>query len=111
MNLGSKGKKRVVLPSRPDLPTLDQILEDLNKAAPDDPVFSILEETGQGESTQMLIVYENTDTRVVLHCPQASRTFELWTCLLTFTCLSAPQTRPLLQTARWSAASSSVVGI
>ncbi|XP_037530371.1 UPF0449 protein C19orf25 homolog [Nematolebias whitei] len=50
MNFGSKGKKRVVLPSRPDLPTLDQILEDLNKAAPDDPVFSILEETGQDSS-------------------------------------------------------------
>uniref|UniRef100_A0A3Q3BI12 Si:ch73-238c9.1 n=1 Tax=Kryptolebias marmoratus TaxID=37003 RepID=A0A3Q3BI12_KRYMA len=40
MNLGSKGKKRVVLPSRPELPAVDLILEDLSKAAPDDPVFS-----------------------------------------------------------------------
>lgn len=78
MNLGSKGKKRAVLPSRPDIPTLDQILEDLNKAAPDDPVFSILEETGQGESTQMLIFYESTDAWVALRCPQASRTLVCW---------------------------------
>ncbi|XP_017289777.1 UPF0449 protein C19orf25 homolog [Kryptolebias marmoratus] len=51
MNLGSKGKKRVVLPSRPELPAVDLILEDLSKAAPDDPVFSILEETGQESSS------------------------------------------------------------
>uniref|UniRef100_A0A3B4VER5 Si:ch73-238c9.1 n=1 Tax=Seriola dumerili TaxID=41447 RepID=A0A3B4VER5_SERDU len=53
MNIGSKNKKRVVLPSRPDPPTVDQILEDINRAAPNDPVFSILEQTGQGESTQI----------------------------------------------------------
>nr|XP_046246931.1 UPF0449 protein C19orf25 homolog [Scatophagus argus] len=47
MNIGSKNKKRVVLPSRPNPPTVDQILEDINKAAPNDPVFSILEQTGQ----------------------------------------------------------------
>lgn len=52
MNIGSKNKKRVVLPSRPEPPTVDQILEDINRAAPNDPVFSILEQTGQGESTQ-----------------------------------------------------------
>ncbi|XP_013867693.1 UPF0449 protein C19orf25 homolog [Austrofundulus limnaeus] len=51
MNLGSKSKKRVVLPSRPELPAVDQILEDLSKAAPDDPVFSILEETGHESSS------------------------------------------------------------
>uniref|UniRef100_A0A3P9MUB6 Si:ch73-238c9.1 n=1 Tax=Poecilia reticulata TaxID=8081 RepID=A0A3P9MUB6_POERE len=45
MNIGSKTKKRVVLPSRPELPTVGQLLEDINKAAPDDPVFSILEKT------------------------------------------------------------------
>ncbi|XP_038555338.1 UPF0449 protein C19orf25 homolog [Micropterus salmoides] len=50
MNIGSKSKKRVVLPSRPEPPTVDQILEDLTKAAPNDPVFSILEKTGQGSS-------------------------------------------------------------
>lgn len=47
MNLGSKNKKRVVLPSRPEPPTVDQILEDINRATPSDPVFSILEKTGQ----------------------------------------------------------------
>lgn len=52
MNIGSKNKKRVVLPSRPEPPSVDQILEDINRAAPNDPVFSILEQTGQGESTQ-----------------------------------------------------------
>uniref|UniRef100_A0A8D3B3B4 Uncharacterized protein n=1 Tax=Scophthalmus maximus TaxID=52904 RepID=A0A8D3B3B4_SCOMX len=50
MNIVSKSKKRVVLPSRPDPPTVDQILEDINRAAPTDPVFSALERTGQGES-------------------------------------------------------------
>lgn len=48
MNIVSKSKKRVVLPSRPNPPTVDQILEDINRAAPNDPVFSILEQTGQG---------------------------------------------------------------
>lgn len=48
--MSSKSKKRVVLPSRPEPPSVDQILEDINKAAPNDPVFSILEKTGQGES-------------------------------------------------------------
>lgn len=50
MNIGSKSKKRVVLPSRPDPPTVDQILEDIGSAAPDDPVFSILDHTGRGGS-------------------------------------------------------------
>ncbi|XP_068998071.1 UPF0449 protein C19orf25 homolog isoform X1 [Embiotoca jacksoni] len=47
MNLCSKSKKRVVLPSRPDPPTVDRILEDINRAAPNDPVFSVLEQIGQ----------------------------------------------------------------
>ncbi|KAM8874285.1 UPF0449 protein C19orf25 homolog isoform 1-T2 [Spinachia spinachia] len=47
MNIGSKNKKRVVLPSRPEPPTVDQILEDINRVAPNDPVFSILQKTGQ----------------------------------------------------------------
>lgn len=50
MNIGSKSKKRVVLPSRPDPPTVEQILEDIGSAAPDDPVFSILDHTGRGGS-------------------------------------------------------------
>ncbi|KAF6722046.1 UPF0449 protein C19orf25-like [Oryzias melastigma] len=47
MNLGSKAKKRVVLPTRPEPPSVDQILEDISRAAPNDPVFSILEKTGE----------------------------------------------------------------
>ncbi|XP_044054913.1 UPF0449 protein C19orf25 homolog [Siniperca chuatsi] len=50
MNISSKNKKRVVLPSRPEPPTVDQILGDINRAAPNDPVFSILEKTGQDPS-------------------------------------------------------------
>lgn len=44
MNLGSKGKKRMVLPTRPDPPSVEQIIEDINRAYPNDPVFSILQE-------------------------------------------------------------------
>uniref|UniRef100_A0A671UG84 Si:ch73-238c9.1 n=1 Tax=Sparus aurata TaxID=8175 RepID=A0A671UG84_SPAAU len=51
MNIGSKSKKRVVLPSRPEPPSVEQILEDISRAAPDDPVFSILDQTGPGESS------------------------------------------------------------
>lgn len=51
MNIGSKSKKRVVLPSRPEPPSVEQILEDISRAAADDPVFSILDQTGPGESS------------------------------------------------------------
>ncbi|XP_053178693.1 UPF0449 protein C19orf25 homolog [Scomber japonicus] len=47
MNIVSKSKKRVVLPSRPTPPTVDQILEDISRAKPNDPVFTVLEKTGQ----------------------------------------------------------------
>ncbi|XP_062869108.1 UPF0449 protein C19orf25 homolog [Trichomycterus rosablanca] len=40
--MGSKGKKKMVLPTRPDPPTVQQIIEDINKSDPSDPVFSIL---------------------------------------------------------------------
>ncbi|KAM6945540.1 UPF0449 protein C19orf25 homolog [Aplochiton taeniatus] len=43
MNMGSKAKKRVVLPSRPDPPSVDEIQEDINRAFPNDPVFIVLE--------------------------------------------------------------------
>uniref|UniRef100_I3JK31 Si:ch73-238c9.1 n=1 Tax=Oreochromis niloticus TaxID=8128 RepID=I3JK31_ORENI len=68
MNIGSKSKKRMVLPSRPEPPTVDQILEDLDRAAPDDPIFSILEKTGQGDSTE---------TEVELRFQQCRRYLEL----------------------------------
>lgn len=41
MNFGSKGKKRMVLPTRPDPPTVEQIMEDVNRAYPNDPVFTV----------------------------------------------------------------------
>ncbi|KAL7867257.1 hypothetical protein AOLI_G00150710 [Acnodon oligacanthus] len=47
MNLGSRGKKRLVLPSRPDPPSVERIIEDINRAFPNDPVFSLLRESGE----------------------------------------------------------------
>lgn len=40
--MSSKGKKRVVLPTRPAPPTVEQILEDVRGAPPNDPVFTAL---------------------------------------------------------------------
>ncbi|XP_075997611.1 UPF0449 protein C19orf25 homolog [Genypterus blacodes] len=50
MSMSAKNKKRVVLPSRPEPPTVDQILEDIDRAAPNDPLYSVLEHTGQDSS-------------------------------------------------------------
>ncbi|XP_077058894.1 UPF0449 protein C19orf25 homolog [Siphateles boraxobius] len=47
MNFGSKGKKRMVLPSRPDPPTVEQIMEDANRAYLNDPVFTVLHESAR----------------------------------------------------------------
>ncbi|RXM93788.1 Receptor expression-enhancing protein 6 [Acipenser ruthenus] len=46
--MSSKGKKRVVLPTRPEPPSVDHILEDIAKAPPNDPVFITLQETSEG---------------------------------------------------------------
>ncbi|XP_036281084.1 UPF0449 protein C19orf25 homolog isoform X1 [Pipistrellus kuhlii] len=40
--MGSKAKKRVVLPTRPAPPTTEQILEDVRGAPAEDPVFTAL---------------------------------------------------------------------
>ncbi|XP_008835379.1 UPF0449 protein C19orf25 homolog [Nannospalax galili] len=40
--MGSKAKKRVVLPTRPAPPTVEQILEDVRGAPAQDPVFTAL---------------------------------------------------------------------
>uniref|UniRef100_A0A8C6E341 Chromosome 19 open reading frame 25 n=1 Tax=Moschus moschiferus TaxID=68415 RepID=A0A8C6E341_MOSMO len=40
--MGSKAKKRVVLPTRPAPPTVEQILEDVRGAPAEDPVFTSL---------------------------------------------------------------------
>ncbi|XP_029001838.1 UPF0449 protein C19orf25 homolog [Betta splendens] len=70
MNIASRSKKRVVLPSRPDPPTVDQILEDVDWAAPNDPVFSILEKTGQEPS-------QPVDSDVDMKFQQCRRYLEL----------------------------------
>lgn len=44
--MGSKAKKRVVLPTRPAPPTVEQILEDVQGAPSDDPVFTALPPEG-----------------------------------------------------------------
>lgn len=46
--MGSKNKKRGVLPSRPDQPTVEQMIDDVNKAYPNDPIFSVLKDSKQG---------------------------------------------------------------
>ncbi|CAN9500842.1 unnamed protein product [Ophioblennius macclurei] len=43
MKSGCKNKKRVVLPSRPEPPSVEQMLEDMDRATPQDPVFSVLD--------------------------------------------------------------------
>ncbi|XP_068447616.1 UPF0449 protein C19orf25 homolog [Clinocottus analis] len=70
MNIGSKIKKRVVLPSRPEPPTVDHILKDINGATPNDPVFSILEQTGQDS-------HRPSDSDVDLRFQQCQRYLEL----------------------------------
>lgn len=46
--MGSKAKKRVVLPTRPAPPTVEQILEDVRGAPSEDPVFTALALEGRG---------------------------------------------------------------
>uniref|UniRef100_A0A670XUG0 Chromosome 19 open reading frame 25 n=1 Tax=Pseudonaja textilis TaxID=8673 RepID=A0A670XUG0_PSETE len=43
----SKAKKRVVLPTRPEPPNTEQILEDVQRAQPNDPVFVLLVEPNE----------------------------------------------------------------
>ncbi|VTJ68904.1 UPF0449 protein C19orf25 homolog isoform X1 [Marmota monax] len=45
--MGSKAKKRVVLPTRPAPPTVAQILEDVRGARAQDPVFTALAPEGR----------------------------------------------------------------
>lgn len=48
--MGSKGKKKMVLPTRPDPPSVEQIIEDINRAEPNDPVFRVLQIPNEGDS-------------------------------------------------------------
>uniref|UniRef100_A0A8C9GCD1 Uncharacterized protein n=1 Tax=Piliocolobus tephrosceles TaxID=591936 RepID=A0A8C9GCD1_9PRIM len=45
--MGSKTKKRVLLPTRPAPPTVEQILEDVRGAPAEDPVFTTLAPEGR----------------------------------------------------------------
>ncbi|XP_060734940.1 UPF0449 protein C19orf25 homolog isoform X1 [Tachysurus vachellii] len=60
MNMGSKGKKKMVLPTRPDLPAVEQIIEDINRAEPNDPVFRFLQtptEAGSHSNEEVEVHY------------------------------------------------------
>lgn len=70
-NMGSKSKKRVVLPSRPDPPSVEQIIEDINRAFPNDPVFNILQNGIQDVSTG------SSDSEVETQYQQSRRYLEL----------------------------------
>uniref|UniRef100_A0A2K5P2X7 Chromosome 19 open reading frame 25 n=3 Tax=Cercopithecinae TaxID=9528 RepID=A0A2K5P2X7_CERAT len=48
--MGSKTKKRVLLPTRPAPPTVEQILEDVRGAPAEDPVFTTLAPEEMGVS-------------------------------------------------------------
>lgn len=71
MNLGTKGKKRVVLPSRPEPPAVEHILEDVQNSASEDPLFTLLcqADPGLGQSS--------SDSEVELRFEQCRRFMEL----------------------------------
>jgi hypothetical protein len=48
--MGSKAKKRVVLPTRPAPPTVEQILEDVRGATAQDPIFTAPAPEGRRDS-------------------------------------------------------------
>lgn len=47
IGMGSKAKKRVVLPTRPAPPTVEQILEDVRGTSAEDPIFTALAPEGR----------------------------------------------------------------
>ncbi|XP_041912632.1 UPF0449 protein C19orf25 homolog isoform X1 [Alosa pseudoharengus] len=53
--MSSKSKKRIVVPSRPEPPSMEQIAEDINRAYPNDPVFTVLQDESQGKITSEVI--------------------------------------------------------
>ncbi|KAM9460693.1 UPF0449 protein C19orf25 homolog isoform 2-T2 [Clarias gariepinus] len=46
--MSSKGKKKMVLPTRPDPPSVEHIIEDINRAEPSDPVFRFSHTSDEG---------------------------------------------------------------
>ncbi|KAK9966309.1 hypothetical protein ABG768_003429 [Culter alburnus] len=72
MNFGSKGKKRMVLPIRPDPPTVEQIMEDVNRAYPNDPVFTVLHESAEdlkssSSNSEVEVRYQQSRRYIELH--------------------------------------------
>lgn len=55
--MSSKAKKRVVLPTRPEPPNTEQILEDVQRAQPNDPVFVLLAEPSEGKNNLVPFSY------------------------------------------------------
>ncbi|KPP64602.1 hypothetical protein Z043_117033 [Scleropages formosus] len=56
--MASKNKKRVILPTRPDPPSVEQILEDIGRACASDPVFSVVQDSAadvKGGSTDAAV--------------------------------------------------------
>ncbi|XP_073743466.1 UPF0449 protein C19orf25 homolog isoform X2 [Callorhinus ursinus] len=66
--MGSKAKKRVVLPTRPAPPTVEQILEDVRGAPSDDPVFAALALEGEGQPSPCCSI-EETEAQISTDTP------------------------------------------
>lgn len=69
--MSSKSKKRLVLPSRPEPPTVEQIVEDINRAYPNDPVFTVLQDESQDAKSG------STSSEVEMLYQQSRRFLEL----------------------------------
>ncbi|XP_078473379.1 UPF0449 protein C19orf25 homolog [Lampetra fluviatilis] len=76
--MSAKGRKRAPLPSRPEPPTVEEVVEDVHGAGPSDPVFSFSEESeGGGAGVQDMggrPEHDTTDTQVH-DCFQRCRRF------------------------------------
>uniref|UniRef100_A0A8C8Z1D0 Uncharacterized protein n=1 Tax=Prolemur simus TaxID=1328070 RepID=A0A8C8Z1D0_PROSS len=64
--MGSKAKKRVVLPTRPAPPTVEQILEDVRGAPAGDPVFTALAREGSAVASSQLTAASNSWAPAIL---------------------------------------------
>ncbi|XP_039623053.1 UPF0449 protein C19orf25 homolog [Polypterus senegalus] len=71
----SKGKKRVVLPTRPEPPTAAQIQEDIEKASPTDPVFTVLKDAT--EEMPFATSTPNVDSELERKYQQSRRYYDL----------------------------------
>ncbi|PNJ05195.1 C19orf25 isoform 5 [Pongo abelii] len=69
--MGSKAKKRVLLPTRPAPPTVEQILEDVRGAPAEDPVFTILASEGWSAVARSLLTASSDSPVQVILLPQS----------------------------------------